>query len=194
MPNPSLSLVFIMCDEQETIADAIDEAMGVADAIGVDAEFVVVDDGSCDESPEIVRMKMSGDERIRLVQHPANRGIGAAMKTGIAAATKDVFTFLPADLQIPAAGLEVMLPLLDTADVVLTTYANRPNSRLRTLMSRALRLYMRGLAGIGFELEGLYLFPTEVGKSLLKEVHSETFFFSFELIQRGLDLGLSLNL
>jgi len=58
-------------------------------------EILVVDDGSTDETMEV--MKRFQDKRVRYLRHDRNRGVGAACNTGIAAATGDAVAFLDTD-------------------------------------------------------------------------------------------------
>jgi dolichyl-phosphate beta-glucosyltransferase len=76
-------------------------------------EIVVVDDGSRDRTPDIVRDRMSAlpeNLSLRLVQHERNRGKGAAIRTGMLAAAGRYVFFLDADLATP---VEESLKLLD---------------------------------------------------------------------------------
>ena len=116
--------------------------------------------------------------------------MGGAMKTGVMNAEKDYFVFLPSDGQVEAAELSKMVPLLIGTDIVLTVYERRADTLGRILMSRALRDYMLVTANIRFLLEGLYLYPTAVARELVPKIPADTFFFSFELVQRGLEEGL----
>ncbi|WP_409330934.1 glycosyltransferase [Trujillonella humicola] len=61
----------------------------------VDWEAVVVDDGSPDTGA--VAAALPGDPRIRLLRHGENRGLGAALNTGLDATTAPVVAYLPAD-------------------------------------------------------------------------------------------------
>lgn len=189
MKTPSLSLVYLMYNEEENIAAALDEGLAYARADLDDWEIVVVDDGSSDGGAEVVKRYASEEPRIRLVQHAVNRGMGGGMASGIRHATKDYFVFLPSDLQVEAVELRKMLPMLADAEVVLTVYQRRADTRTRIVMSRGFRAFLRVSAGIRFALEGLYLFPTALGRELVDEVKGDTFFFSFQLIQGAVERG-----
>jgi glycosyltransferase involved in cell wall biosynthesis len=187
--TPSLSLIFLMYNEEENIGPALDEALDWCNAHLADWEIVVVDDGSTDQSAAVVREYIAREPRISMVANPQNRGMGGAMSPGIRAATKDYLIFFPADLQVPVAELDVMLPCLKSADIVLTIYNKRPSTAWRAVMSRSFRNYMFLLAEMNFLLEGLYLYPTELARQIEPLIRANTFFYSFELIKRGMERG-----
>jgi glycosyltransferase involved in cell wall biosynthesis len=60
-------------------------------------EILVIDDGSTDNSVEIIEAFARRCDRIRLIRHPANQGAFAAVRTGIAAASGDLLLFAAAD-------------------------------------------------------------------------------------------------
>ena len=82
------------------------------------AEVLVVDDASTDETRELVRS--ISDPRVRLLEQPHNKGKGAALRTGFAAATAEFVIVQDADLEYdPADYPALMTPLLaGKADVV----------------------------------------------------------------------------
>ncbi len=96
-----LSVVIPALNEEDGIADIIERVLAVKEPLaqaGVsDLELIVVDDGSRDRTPEIVRSYPD----VVLVQHPVNRGYGAAIKTGFRKARGDLLAFLDADGTYP---------------------------------------------------------------------------------------------
>jgi dolichol-phosphate mannosyltransferase len=189
--SPSLTVIILMYNEEENIGDTLEETRAFLMSEIEDWEILVVDDGSNDGSAQVVRDFSRKDGRIRLLRHETNRGMGAGIATGIDAATKEYFTFNAADGQIPAAQLGKMIPCLDDGDIVLTTYEGGRESFGREILSRSFRLFLKAITGIRFRLEGIYLFPTEAAREIRPSIDATTFFFSFELIQRGIEHGLT---
>src|SRR5258706_6769764 len=96
--RPSVSLVIPMFNEEENIEHAVAFAVDALERHAGDYEIVVVDDASEDRSPEIVARLAAANPRIRVQRHEVNRKLGASLKTGFAAARKDLVLYMDADL------------------------------------------------------------------------------------------------
>jgi glycosyltransferase involved in cell wall biosynthesis len=111
-----ISIVIPCYDEKNTIEQIV-EAVRAAPIES--KEIIVVDDCSQDGTQELLREKIS---RIvdQIIYHPVNRGKGAALRTGFAAATGDIVLVQDADLEYNPEDYQVLLePLLSgKADVV----------------------------------------------------------------------------
>lgn len=97
----TLSVVIPAYNEEDGIAEIASRVLAVREAltnVGVDElELLVVDDGSKDRTVEIA----GGIEGVHLVQHPQNKGYGAALKTGFSQAKGELIGFLDADGTYP---------------------------------------------------------------------------------------------
>lgn len=116
-----LSVVIPALNEEdgiEEIAQRVLSVRGALAAVGVDdLELIVVDDGSTDRTAQLVRAMPD----VRLIQHPTNRGYGAALKTGFAAARGGLIGFLDADGTYPPEYFPDLcrVALEQNADIVI---------------------------------------------------------------------------
>ena len=99
--------------------DTLDEILLAVSAIPVDKEIILVDDGSTDGSREKLQ-ELENRAGTKVLYHDRNRGKGAAIRTGIAVAEKDLVIIQDADLEYdPREIPALMQPILaDKADVV----------------------------------------------------------------------------
>ncbi len=153
--TPLVSVIIPAFNEEQTLGSVLDR-LGALPAAGWDWEFVVVDDGSQDRTPEIAEA-WSPAAKKQVLAHARNRGKGAALRTGFAAARGEVIVVQDADLEYDPEQLALVLrPILASdADVVFGTRfsAGRPPGMRRAnyLGNRSLSLVTRLLFGGGVE-------------------------------------------
>ena len=82
----------------------------------VEFEYIFVDDGSKDNTINIIKMLREQDEKVRYVSFSRNFGKEAAMLAGLEAATGNYVTLMDADLQDPPELLKEMFKILKTED------------------------------------------------------------------------------
>ncbi len=95
-------------------ADSLPDILNKVRAITIDKEIIVIDDCSSDDSPNVLANEQRNDPNLRVVRHERNRGKGAAVRTGIAAATGDVIIVQDADLEYdPNDYYAVLKPIFE---------------------------------------------------------------------------------
>ncbi len=114
----SLSVFFPCYNEQDNIRRVYESAAKVLGNLGMDYELILVDDGSTDQTPQIMEAIAAADPRVKLVRHPANLGYGAALQSGIRAATKTLVFYTDSDGQFDLSELPPLLPLMRRYDGV----------------------------------------------------------------------------
>ena len=114
----SLSVFFPCYNEQDNIRRVYESAAKVLGNLGVDYELILVDDGSTDQTPQIMEAIAAADPRVTVVHHPANLGYGAALQSGIRAATKTLVFYTDGDGQFDLSELPPLLPLMQRYDGV----------------------------------------------------------------------------
>ncbi|MBX3463162.1 MAG: glycosyltransferase [Planctomycetes bacterium] len=115
-----LAVVVPLKDEAEGVPSLLAELDALtADLAGCAAlEFVFVDDGSTDATASLLAEAAAVRPRARLVRHDRNRGVAAAIRTGLLATDAPFAASIDADLSYDPRELAPMLRLLDAADVV----------------------------------------------------------------------------
>ncbi len=110
---PRLSVIIPVYNEAATIAEIVRRVA----ATGVVDEIVAVDDGSQDGSADrLTALVATTPVALRVLRHARNRGKGAAVRTGIAAATGDLVLIQDADLEYSPSDYPALLaPFADPA-------------------------------------------------------------------------------
>ena len=164
MPLPflsSLTLLIPAYNEAENLPHVLPAARDFVAQHCPRGRILIVDDGSTDATPQVLAPYLR-DPLITLLRHDPNRGLTAALRTGFYASQTDYITWIPADGQIPISELKKMLIASAGEDLLLTTYARRPDGPLRAVMSRAVRLMMQAATGLIDRIEGPYLFRRDL--------------------------------
>ncbi len=114
-PGFKLSVVMPVYNERAWLAEVLRRVR----AVPIPKEIIIVDDCSTDGTRELLR-SMEGDEDLRILYQPVNRGKGAAVRAGLPHATGDLVLIQDADLEYdPAEYPRLIQPIVDgRADVV----------------------------------------------------------------------------
>src|SRR4029453_12290064 len=104
---PVISIVVPAFNEAGRIGNSIKKIDAFIRQSQLSFEFIVVDDGSADNTAEIVRK--SQVEGLRLVQNGRNRGKGYSVRQGVLAASGKYVLFTDADLSAPIEELDRLL-------------------------------------------------------------------------------------
>jgi glycosyltransferase involved in cell wall biosynthesis len=110
----SVSIVIPAFNEEAAIQQVLSELQQVMHEHEINAEIIVVDDGSMDLTAELAAAAGA-----RVLRHRSNRGYGASLKTGIAAATHEAIVITDADGTYPPKYIVELLDELDHADMVV---------------------------------------------------------------------------
>ncbi len=115
--------ILIPCyNEEKLITQVLDKILAVQLDFDLQKEIILVDDGSTDGTAAAIAayLEKNQDSRIKAIRHKKNAGKGAAVQTGIAAASGDIIVIQDADLEYsPKDYNKLLLPILEGhADVV----------------------------------------------------------------------------
>src|SRR4029077_9739788 len=106
-----LSILMPVYNERERVERAIAEVLETE--LPTEFELIVVDDGSTDGTRELLR-EGNWDGRVRLFEHPENRGKGAAVQTALSQGEGEYAAIFDADLEYEPRDLTLLMaPLVD---------------------------------------------------------------------------------
>lgn len=109
-----VSIIIPAYNEQEGIGKQISGIQSVVNNIAWDYEIIVVNDGSTDNTLDEIKK-----HDVKLINHPINRGYGAALKSGIASAESEVIMIIDADGTYPVSYIPELLNKILSYDMVV---------------------------------------------------------------------------
>ena len=145
---PSCTAFVPVHDEEASVVDVAEGLLAVLPEVADAWELVVVDDGSRDGTAAIVDHLAATRDGVRVVRHASNRGYGAAVRSGIAAARGEWVFFTDGDGQFDPAVLVDVVCALGDADVVLGWRAARADTWRRRAFTRGWNAIVRRLLGV----------------------------------------------
>ena len=136
-----ISIVIPCYNEEKTIPYFYNEINKVSKKIKCDFEFIFVNDGSCDNTMEIIKKYVRKDKRVKYIHFSRNFGKEAAMYAGLELSSGDYVTIMDADLQDPPTFIPEMLCILEDKkydyDIVALRRVNRNGEpKIRSFMAR----------------------------------------------------------
>jgi glycosyltransferase involved in cell wall biosynthesis len=127
-----------MHNEERSLPHLLDVALEALSRHADDWEVVLVDDASADTTVAVAEARSGQEPRIRIVRHEVNRGLGGALRSGFAAATKEWILYSDCDLpwDLEETGRIFRAAELTGADVVTGYRHDRTGEgTLRTIYS-----------------------------------------------------------
>lgn len=196
-----LSIVIPAFNEADNIAPVIQDTMATLSAspLANRYELLLVNDGSSDGSDRVCDEIAKRHACVRVFHHPANRGLGEAIKTGFRNSSGEFLTFIPSDGEVKVDQALRLYEQLDDADIITST-------RLGYLEGGAIRTrsFYRGFLSWGFKhcvhailgfspgkLTGIYLVRGDIVRSL--PMHSQTALVSLEIYLHCLHSGVKMR-
>lgn len=110
----NVSIIIPAYNEENSIGKVIEEIRKAVDNYEGNCELIVVNDGSTDGTSEAVKQSQA-----MLIEHPVNRGYGAALKTGIKKAMHDIIVMTDADGTYPNEEIPNLVKYIEDHDMVV---------------------------------------------------------------------------
>jgi glycosyltransferase involved in cell wall biosynthesis len=187
MAHPQLSIVIPAYNESARIERTLARVMECVEQQGWDAEVLVVDDGSRDNTAAIIGQWMKRYPRLHLVQNPGNRGKGYSVRNGLLQAAGDVVMFTDADLSAPMEEAERLLAAIsDGADVAIgSRWMDKTRQTIHQPLYR--RFFGRCFNGVTRMVMGLPFKDTQCGFKAFKRPAAQVIFRLQRIERWGFD-------
>ena len=193
------SIIIPAYNESGRIRPTLDEVLRYSKERNWDVEILVVDDGSRDDTPAIIREYGSSHPQIRLVENPENHGKGYSVRAGMLQARGDVCLFTDADLSSPITEAQHLFEALAAgADIAIGSRWLRAELQTerqplyRQLMGRIFNLLLRVILRLHYVDTqcGFKAFRREAAQRVFPPMKIERWGFDPEILFLARKLGL----
>ncbi len=199
---PTYSIVIPAYNEGARLGASLEKVLAYVHAQGWDAEIIVVNDGSRDNTAEIVMNAMAKDSIVKLLENPGNRGKGYSVRNGVLHAQGRIILFTDADLSAPIEEAPRLLGALDSgADIAIGSRWLRAETQTqrqplhRQLFGRIFNLMLRVSLGLQFADTqcGFKAFKRAAAKAIFPLQKIERWGFDPEILFLARKLGFKVE-
>jgi glycosyltransferase involved in cell wall biosynthesis len=188
-PN-SITAFFPAYNDGGTIPSMVLTALLALRQVTDDYEVVVVNDGSADYTATVLEELASRYPELRVLHHPQNRGYGAALRSGFAAATKEWVFYTDGDAQYNPLELTTLVAALQEGiDVVNGYKITRHDPLVRRIIGRLYHHFVK--LAFGFKLRDVNCDFRLIRRSIFDEIEleSDTGTICLEMVKKFQDAG-----
>jgi glycosyltransferase involved in cell wall biosynthesis len=184
-----------MYNEEGNIEQAVTAALAVLARVTDRYEVIVVNDGSSDRTVAIADRLAAANPCVRVVHHPANRGYGAALRSGFGAAKYPLVVLADGDNQFDLGELSVLLRALGPFDIVSGYRITRHDPAVRRLYA----FWYNRLARFLFNIPvrdvncGFKVYRRHLLERLLPQLRSTGALINVEMLARAQKLGATVT-
>jgi glycosyltransferase involved in cell wall biosynthesis len=196
------SIVIPAYNESARIRATLDKVLAHIGERGWNAEVLIVNDGSSDDTAQIVQQYASQHPALRLLENPGNRGKGYSVRNGMLHASGEWMLFSDADLSSPIEEADKLIAALaDGADVVMGSrwlrkeLQTQPQPLYRQFYGRIFNLALRIILGLHYRDTqcGFKAFTRQSTDLIFPLQHIERWGFDPELLFLARKFGLKVE-
>jgi glycosyltransferase involved in cell wall biosynthesis len=199
---PKYSIVIPAYNEAARLGRTLERVLNYVSAQHWDAEVIVVNDGSRDQTPDLVREYAREHACVRLIENPGNRGKGYSVRNGMLHAQGDLLLFSDADLASPIEEAPKLFAAIENgADIAIGSRWLRPElqterqSLVRQFYGRLFNLALRIVLGLNFKDTqcGFKAFSHAAAQKIFAQQRIERWGFDPELLYLARRFGFKVK-
>lgn len=190
--EPQLSVIIPAFNETENVGGVVEESIEHLEKTGLTYEIILVNDGSTDQTGAVLdRLAAAHPGKVTALHHANNRGMGAALGTGLDAGRGRILTWIPSDGQFLLADVLTALPLTQSNDLVIAMRTGVRQSWRIVITSLFHFMVQRMFRFNPGDICGIFLVTPAIYRRCRPQ--SENVFFTVELPIRAGHAGLRMG-
>ena len=127
----SLTIVIPVLNEEKTVAVTVEKVLTLARQHLRTFEIIIVDDGSTDNSPEIINKLAHENQEVKALHHPVNQGAAKCFRSGLEKSSCQFIMGLPADDVLTTNSMVSLFQTIGKADLIVGCRINQKNTRTK---------------------------------------------------------------
>jgi glycosyltransferase involved in cell wall biosynthesis len=192
LPITSISVIIPAYNDESTVGRLVSDCDCLLQELCNDYEIVVVNDGSKDNTLAVLQETAKKFPKMKLINHPVNKGFGYTIRELYMAGGKDLVFSLPGDYQYAPKELITMAEGLRNADLIIGKRVKRNDPFKRRMQSDVYNFLLRLLYGCSFtDVNSIKLFRRSIMDKITLE--SQTPFVDAELCVRAAKAGFGVR-
>jgi glycosyltransferase involved in cell wall biosynthesis len=128
-----LSVFYPCYNEENNIPRLLENSLAVIPSLVDDYQIIIVNDGSKDKTKEVTESLAKQFKNVEVINHPVNKGYGAALRSGFLGAKKAWVFYTDGDNQFDINELVLLLPLVEKYDIISGYRIDRKDPFIRKL-------------------------------------------------------------
>jgi glycosyltransferase involved in cell wall biosynthesis len=194
-----LSVIIPVYNQERKITMLLESVKEALNLTLLNYEIIIVNDGSLDNTSNLLLKEEKRDSHIQVISYPQNKGKGHAVRTGIMKTHGDIVLFVDGDLDITPGVIKDYVKELQNCDLVIAS-KNHPLSKVnaprsRKFLSRAFNLFVRITTGIKLKdtQSGLKAGDGNALRTIFNIMVSERYAFDVEMLAIATVLGMRIK-
>ena len=192
------TIVIPAYNESQRIPETLEKVLAYVAEQNWDCEVLIVDDGSRDNTPDIIREFMTRHANLRLLQNPGNKGKGYSVRHGMLAGKGDILLLSDADLSAPIYEAKKLFNSIEQGGAQIAIGSRWKDARTQTqrqplyrqITGRIFNFLLRSILGLRVKDSqcGFKAFTREAAQNIFPHQKIERWGFDAELLFLGMKL------
>lgn len=197
-----ISIIIAAYNEEHRIGESLLKIRYYLTRTALDYEIIVVDDGSTDNTKQVLRRYYPEIKNFKIISYPMNKGKGYALRQGVSASIGEIVLLIDADLSTPIEELSHMLHLISSSEyeVVIGSRALKTSMIIKKqpwwrqgmgkVFNRIVKLIV--LNDFHDTQCGFKIFSGKAARSLFKEARIDRFAYDVEILAMAIRKGFNI--